>query len=217
MHTTSPPMNSDPRRLPLPVLRELHALALRDSVTAVRRITAADLARPTPCAAWTLGDLLAHMTAQHRGFAAAARGDGADRAHWALPRPGPDPVADHAAAAGEVIAAFAAVGDPGSPFTLADLPAAPTVPARRAIGFHLVDCVVHGWDVSRALDLPYAPGPDVLRAALPVAEAVPDDGRRTAPGSTFRPALPADGDGGPLERILTLLGRSPSWTAAAPC
>ena len=37
---------------------------------------------PTPCEGWTLADLLAHMTVQHRGFAAAARGLGADPDVW---------------------------------------------------------------------------------------------------------------------------------------
>jgi Mycothiol maleylpyruvate isomerase N-terminal domain len=39
------------------------------------RASASDLARPGPCADWTLADLLAHMTAQHNGSAAAAAGD----------------------------------------------------------------------------------------------------------------------------------------------
>ncbi|MET7719101.1 maleylpyruvate isomerase N-terminal domain-containing protein, partial [Streptomyces sp. NPDC005407] len=53
-------------------LRRLHAQAVRDSVTLVRRVAPADLPLPTPCEAWTLADLLAHMTAQHHGFAAVA-------------------------------------------------------------------------------------------------------------------------------------------------
>lgn len=32
------------------------------------------MSRPTPCAGWSLRDLLARMTVQHRGFAAAAAG-----------------------------------------------------------------------------------------------------------------------------------------------
>jgi gas vesicle protein len=40
----------------------------------VTQLTPADLTRPTPCAGWTLHGLLAHMTTQHYGFAAAAAG-----------------------------------------------------------------------------------------------------------------------------------------------
>ncbi len=63
-------------------------------------------ARPTPCGEWTLGDLLTHMSVQHRGFAAAAEGNGADRSAW-RPRPAAgDPVAEYAAAADRVLRAF---------------------------------------------------------------------------------------------------------------
>jgi uncharacterized protein (TIGR03083 family) len=51
----------------------LDARAVRASVQVVSQASAADLARPTPCADWTLADLLAHMTAQHNGFAAQGR------------------------------------------------------------------------------------------------------------------------------------------------
>ncbi|MEU9499084.1 TIGR03086 family metal-binding protein [Streptomyces sp. NPDC048196] len=194
-------------------LKRLHAQAVRDSVALVRRIRPDDLTRPTPCAAWTLADLLAHMTVQHHGFAAAARGDGRDPAHWAVRPLGPDPVAAYGSAAEQVIAAFAAVDDPDRECHLPEFTAARTFPARRAIGFHLIDYVVHSWDVARALGLRHEPGPELLRAALPIARAVPDDDSRLAPGSAFRPGLPVDDTAGELDRILALLGRSPSWRA----
>jgi uncharacterized protein (TIGR03086 family) len=86
----------------------LDARAVRASVRAVSQISAADLARPTPCADWTLADLLAHMTAQHNGFAAAAAGEGADLVRWQTGAPAADPVGEYAAAAERVLVAFAA-------------------------------------------------------------------------------------------------------------
>ncbi|TDU73912.1 hypothetical protein [Streptomyces sp. KS 21] len=53
---------------------------------------------------------------------------------------------------------------------------------RRAIGFHFLDYVVHTCDAARALDLPFAPDPDILDAALPIALAVPNGADRTRPG-----------------------------------
>src|SRR5256885_1255762 len=52
-------------------LRPLHQSALRTASQYVERVTNSDLDRQTPCAAWTLADLLAHMIGQHRGFASA--------------------------------------------------------------------------------------------------------------------------------------------------
>jgi uncharacterized protein (TIGR03083 family) len=86
----------------------LDARAVRASVQIVSQASAADLARPTPCPGWTLAELLAHMTAQHNGFAAAAAGDGADLVHWQTGAPVDDPVGEYAAAAERVMAAFAA-------------------------------------------------------------------------------------------------------------
>src|SRR5689334_2645703 len=77
----------------------LDASAVRASVQVVSRVRPADLARSTPCAAWTLADLLAHMTAQHNGFAAAAAGDGADLVRWQTGAPAADPVGEYATAA----------------------------------------------------------------------------------------------------------------------
>ena len=56
----------------------MHRTVVLASVDVVSAVTTDDLSRPTPCAGWNLSDLLTHMTVQHRGFAAAAHGLGAD-------------------------------------------------------------------------------------------------------------------------------------------
>src|SRR4029077_9727638 len=70
-----------------------------------------DLHRATPCEDWNLSQLLAHMTAHHRGFAAAARGDGANPAHCdttaGADAVNTDPAGAYAAAAADVLEAFA--------------------------------------------------------------------------------------------------------------
>ncbi len=71
---------------------QLDAQAVGASVEVVSRVSRADLGRPTPCDGWTLADLLAHMTVQHIGFAAAAAGNGADLARWHTGAPADDPV-----------------------------------------------------------------------------------------------------------------------------
>jgi uncharacterized protein (TIGR03086 family) len=188
----------------------LDARAVRASVEVVSRASAADLARPTPCAGWTLGHLLAHMTVQHNGFAAAAAGDGADLVRWQTGAPAADPVGEYAAAAERVLATFAAAGVLAREFDLPPISASLRFPAAEAIGFHLVDFVVHGWDVARALGLGYDLGPDVLAAALPRARSVPDDERRRRPSAAFAPRVAVTG-GGVLDEIVALLGRRPGW------
>ncbi|MGI9005280.1 MAG: TIGR03086 family metal-binding protein [Streptosporangiaceae bacterium] len=193
-------------------IRELDARAVRASVAVVAAVTTADLTRPTPCSGWTLGDLLTHMTAQHNGLAAAAAGQGGDLAAWRVARPGIDPAGDYAAAADRVIAAFGEPGVLGRTFTLPEIAPGLAFPAAQAIGFHFIDYVVHGWDVAQSLGLDYALEPDLLGAALPVAETVPDGEFRLGPGAAFAPRLDPRPDSGadPMGRVLALLGRSES-------
>ncbi|MBV9846439.1 MAG: TIGR03086 family protein [Kutzneria sp.] len=197
--------------MPIVGLLSLHRRAVLASVEAVSRIRADDLARPTPCAEWAVADLLAHMTAQHHGFAAAAEGHGGDPAVWTVQPLGEDPVADYAAAAERVLSAFARDGVLERTFTLAEFRPVSTFPATSAIGFHLIDYVVHGWDVARSLGLPYELHPALADTALRIALEVPDGKNRLAPGSAFQPSLAVAADAGPLAQILSALGRCPTW------
>lgn len=190
----------------------LDAEAVRASVRVVCLARPQDLARMTPCAGWTLGDLVAHMTAQHDGFAAAAAGAGADLARWQPGEPGADPVGEYEAAAGRVLAAFAADGVLDRRFTLPEISPELRFPATEAIGFHFIDYVVHGWDVARSLGLDhYELDPDLLDAALPFARAVPDGGLRELGVVPFSPAVPVTGEVSVLGQIVALLGRRPGW------
>jgi uncharacterized protein (TIGR03086 family) len=191
----------------------LDAQAVRASVDLVARATAGDLARPTPCADWTLHGLLRHMIAQHYGFAAASDGDG-DLAQWMLRPLGHDPVAAYRAAAERVLDAFATDGALDREFPLPELKVGLMFPARQAISFHFVDYVVHSWDVARTLGLPLDLDPALLEAALRVAGAVPGGAARAEPGAAFGPAVEWSGGSG-LDQIVALLGRSPGWQPAA--
>lgn len=191
----------------------LDAQAVRASVALLTNAQPADMARPTPCADWTLHGLVSHMAAQHYGFAAASTGDG-DLARWRPRRLGADPVADYRAAAETVLAAFSAEGVLDREFPLPEFPGAPVFPARQAVSFHFIDYVVHSWDVARSLGLEVTFTPELLEAALPVARAVPGGESRLAPGAAFAPAVAwQDGrpDGSPLDQIVAILGRSPDW------
>ena len=187
----------------------LDALAVRASVGLVGRAQPADMTRPTPCANWTLHGLITHMAAQHYGFAAAAAGD-ADPARWRPRRLGGDPVADYRASAETVLAAFAAGDVLDRQFPLPEIAAGALFPGRQAVSFHFVDYVVHSWDVAKAIGLEARFAPEVLDAALHVAQAVPGGEYRLAPGAAFAPVVTWPG-GSSLDQVVALLGRSPDW------
>lgn len=196
-------------------IRSLHRSVVLASVDVVSGVSVDDLPRVTPCAGWNLVDLLTHMTVQHRGFAAAARGHGADEAVWRTGSVGAavadDPAGTYAAAAAQVIDAFAGDEVLEAPFVLPELGGQAAFPGAMAIGFHYIDYVVHGWDVARTLGRSYELPAEALAAAIPLALVVPDGDFRAADNAPFGPAIGSPEHAGDLDRILAHLGRSPRW------
>ncbi|MGW2645154.1 TIGR03086 family metal-binding protein [Streptomyces sp. NPDC001393] len=191
---------------------ELDRIAVQEVVRVVDLATAADWTRDTPCAGWTLRRLVAHMTAQHLGFAAAARGAGREPEHWREPEDMSDPGRLHRSAAASVLSAFSEPGVLAREFTLPELGG--DFPGDRAVSFHFVDHVVHAWDVAVTLGTGVELPEHVLVAALAVARRVPTDPARRGPGFAFAPALEVPEGSGPLQEALRLLGRSPErWPA----
>ena len=193
-------------------VRELDRRAVALATDVVAQVGDDDLDRPTPCEGWTVRDLLRHMTAQHRGFAAAARGEGEDPVQWAPPiESDTDLVGAHQGAAEDVVAAFAAADLDTSQLTLPDF-GGRTFPARQAVSFHAIDYLVHAWDVGASIGVPVRPDDDLLPAALDITLAVPVGDARTRPGAAFAPVLTeVSAQQDPWRRILAILGRDPDW------
>ena len=164
--------------------RPFHRAAVLASVDVVAAVRRDDLARPTPCAGWNLLDLLAHMPAQHHGFAAAAA---------------------------DVLDAFAADRVLDATFSLPEFGPGASFPGAIAIGFHFVDYVVHGWDVARSIGAPFALPHDVVAAVLPLVFVIPDGDYRAMDGAPFGPAVAAPDGATDIDRILGHLGRPPDW------
>lgn len=192
-------------------LRAYHREAMAVAEAVVAAVDTGALAAPTPCAAWDLRQLLAHMTGQNHGFAASARGETTDLGVWADRPVGEEPGEVFAASAADVTAAFAEDGVLDRSFWLPEVRTGRGFPASVAIGFHLVDTVVHAWDVAVSIGVPVEFGPEVLAATLPVALAVPDGAGRLAQGASFAPGLPVGDDAPSLDRVLAVLGRDPHW------
>ena len=172
----------------------------------------------TPCVDWTLNDLLRHVVGRDVGLAEAARGGGQDKSSWRPVVLGRDPGREVAESAVDVVAAFATRGVDGV-LWMPEISAAGPIPARVALLAHLVDTVVHGWDVAVTIGRPYRVPEDLLAAAAAVSAAVPDGPNRTrsdplGPEPAFGPALGLHFDQ-PLDILLAHLGRDPRWTPTA--
>lgn len=187
---------------------ELHRRATDAVLPVVARVREGDLDRPTPCAGWDLRTLLAHMTGQDHGFAAAALADVSVEAF----APRSASVDAHAAGAALVVAAFAAAS-PERDVLLPEFGA--RFPLPTVVGFHLLDTLVHGWDVAVSLGGGVWYDDDLVAAVLAQAEAIPGGDMRTRPGAAFGPVLPAADSAAGWVRTLALLGRDPRWMAPA--
>jgi uncharacterized protein (TIGR03086 family) len=101
-------------------------------------------------------------------------------------------------------------------FALPEIRDGGTFPAPLAISFHLVDNVVHAWDLAVSIGAAVELDADVLAAALRVAEQVPNGAERLVAGAAFAPGRDERGHED-LDRILLLLGRDPAaWSALSP-
>lgn len=183
-----------------------HGRAVRLSIDAAEAASGASLSIETPCAGWDLRALLEHMGTQNRGFAAAARG-GNDPAVWVVHN-AVDPIGDYVRSAHDVVAAFATCE--ARTVFLPEIPPG-HFPTATALGFHLIDSVVHAWDVARSVGHDIDVDSDLAPTALRIAEAVPTGTARLHPRTAFGPALEVADTTATLARIVGILGRSPEW------
>jgi uncharacterized protein (TIGR03086 family) len=179
-------------------------LAVIDGVLAAAGV--ADLDRPTPCAGWTLADLLRHQISENQGFATAAR-DGA-APDWNLGAESTDLFADYRASVDAFLDAFSPGDVLERPMTIREFG---TMPGHLAATMHLIDSVVPGWDFARSLDVAYEPDPAAVRACFPLSEGIPDDDLTRAEGQSFAHVVAAPAGASDLERLVALLGRDPAW------
>jgi uncharacterized protein (TIGR03086 family) len=188
-------------------LRELDRRSLLVLDKIVAAATPADLARPTPCAGWTLADLLRHQVSENHAFATAAREGSAP--DWDAGDLGDDAYAAYKASVDDFLAAMADDAVLDRQVTVNHFG---TFPGSIAAHVHLVDTVAHGWDLARTLGLPYEPDAESVHAALQLAEHIPDEGREK--NSSFARRVDVSTGASELDRFLALLGRDPAWTVS---
>ncbi|MGW7353412.1 TIGR03086 family metal-binding protein [Streptomyces sp. NPDC054784] len=177
----------------------LHAFErVQDTVGALVRAASPDrFALPTPCAEWTVRDLLDHLVWENVIWGGLALGTPPTSGH-ADDHLGDDHVAAWSAAAGTARAAFA---EPG----MLDRPYGPAT-GRRVVEQLLLELLVHGWDLAVALGRDRDLVPDVAPVALPAVRETYGDLPRTAGGS-FGPVREVPDGAAPLDRVAAFLGR----------
>jgi len=187
-------------------LRPQHRQSLAQAGEFVAHIHAGDLARSTPSAGWDLQVLLTHMIGQNDGFAAAVTaGDAPQSAYTRQTITASDLASEWHRSTDRVLAAFARAHTDAE-VRLIEIDPDGTVPVAAAVGMHLLDTVIHTWDVASSMGNPYRPDDELLNVVAAGAKQVPAGASRTRPRAAFSPALTTDQTDPRLE-TLALLGR----------
>jgi uncharacterized protein (TIGR03086 family) len=188
-------------------LRPQHRRALAAAGEAVLQVGPDDLSRPTTCAGWDLGTLLAHMIGQNGGFAVAVSTSDADECDYAAPAIRPDELREAwTRSADRVLTAFDSA-ELDREVRLVEINPDVTFPAAVVVGMHLLDTVIHTWDVATSLGDPYRPDDELVDIVAAQAERVPAGTTRTRPGAAFAPVV-ATTKTDPWLKALAMLGRS---------
>lgn len=189
-----------------PAARRLSAL--------IARVTDDDLRRPTPCPAYTLGDLVDHIGGLALAFGSAAAKDG----KYGDQQPSGDASrlsGDWRSRIGADLDALARAWRAPGAWEGTTRIAGADAPAEM-VGLTATDeLVVHGWDVARATGRPYDCEPELLAGARRFLEAFTSPDLPAGPTVPFGPPRPV-ADGAPeLDHVIALAGRDPAWRPAA--
>jgi uncharacterized protein (TIGR03086 family) len=173
------------------------------------RVTTDQLDNPTPCAEWTVTQVLFHAAGDQHGWASCVA---------TSPLPSWDPFAPPTTLDGNpgdligpavqaATTAWATV-DSDVESVRTPLPPFPTMPPELAAGACALDAAIHAWDIAVATGQS-SPLTEVLAAQLgPAARATVEPLR----GFAYAPATSEQPGDGAVANLLRYLGRDPLWT-----
>ncbi|MGH7748670.1 MAG: TIGR03086 family metal-binding protein, partial [Candidatus Dormibacteria bacterium] len=176
--------------------------------TLVAAVRADQLALPTPCRAWDLRALLAHLVHDLRQFTVQATGG---RPDWSLPAPALGDVWDAAYREG-ARTLLDAWGTAGDLERMVQIPGMGQVPIRFFVGQQITEFAVHGWDLATTTGRPPSElDPEIAQLALYWASRAlrPEFRGDEESGSAFGPEVPIPADAPIQDRLAGFFGRNP--------
>jgi uncharacterized protein (TIGR03086 family) len=183
--------------------------AIGYALGALREVSPAALARPTPCARWDVRGLLGHVNdslgalceGMQSGRVGREPADG-DEAGSGGDGEAACLVATFRRRAVMLLGACGQTGDPDRIVLIGDLP----LPAQLMAGAGAIEITVHGWDIARACGLAWPVPAALALDLLPVSVALaPREDRQ----DLFAEPVPVPRAAGPGDRLVAFLGRCP--------
>ncbi len=184
-----------------PVAALALALDTVDELLRTRPLTADDLAGPTPCSSYDVATLTDHVRDTHLLLTAAANAHVPDETR---------PLSQcHRELADDAVKAWSARGVEGE----VDV-AGNRLSADFALALHIVETLVHGWDLAMALGSAFQPAPALAQHVWSLVPIVISDRARGDEGeAAYGPAVIVTRSAPLLDQIVGFAGRDPSWTA----
>jgi uncharacterized protein (TIGR03086 family) len=173
----------------------------------VDKISPDQLDNPTSCEAWTVRDVINHVTTGAEVFGLCV-GEGAASEDqlaelFTTDRLGDDYQASFHRATDAALAAFSV---PGAMDRIVTLPFG-EMPARAAVDIAIFDVTTHAWDLAKATGQSTDLDPEVAAEALRAARTfLSDDLRATG---RFGPAVPINDDAPVADQLAAFTGRTP--------
>jgi uncharacterized protein (TIGR03086 family) len=172
-------------------------------------VTAEQLDQPTPCAEWTVGQVLMHAAGDQHAWAATV--GSADMPTYNPFDPPQESEGDTAEAVRTAVDAATrtwADVDPSSESLPTPLPPVPTLAPELAAAAAALDAAIHAWDVAVATGQPSPLTASLAGQLRPAAEATAESLR----GFAYAPPLPEVAEDDEAAALLRYLGRDPEWS-----
>jgi uncharacterized protein (TIGR03086 family) len=167
---------------------------------------------PTPCPAYTVGDLLDHVGGAALAFTGAAVKDTGD-----VTSQGPSGDASRLSddwrkhIPSDLVALAAAWRDPDA-WTGMTKAGGVELPGEVAGLVALDELVIHGWDIARATGQAYDVDAATLEAVQAFVSQFSEPGQEEMRAGLFGPVVEVPEDAPLLDRVIGLTGRDPAWS-----
>jgi len=187
--------------------------ATRRMADLVRGVPDELLGRPTPCPAYTLGDLLDHVGGLSLAFTSAATKATGDASSQ-----GPSGDAsrlgdDWRTRIPRDLTALAEAWREPAAWTGMTQAGGVELPGEVAGVIALDEVVIHGWDVARASGQAYDSDPRSLEVVHDFVAQFSGPGQEEARAGLFGPVVEVPDDAPLLDRVIGLTGRDPAWSS----
>jgi uncharacterized protein (TIGR03086 family) len=186
--------------------------ATRTLAALVEGVRDDQLTARTPCTESTLADLLDHVDGLSQAFTAAAAKSGSDAANQAPVADGSRLGTDWRSRIPQRLTELAQAWQDEDAWSGMTRAGGLDLPAELAGVIALNEVIVHSWDIAAASGQPFDSDPALVEAAVGFVQPTASQNPDGVPG-LFGPAVAVPYDAPPLDQLIGLTGRHPSWSA----